>query len=130
MPAHKKLFDFARSKGLSVIVHTDGFSEPLLPLLIEAGINCLQPMEIKAGMDPVRIKRQFGDKLSLMGGMDARVLSTNDPAKVRAELKSKLPALMRDGGYVLQTDHSVPDDVKYETYKLFKEEGIALGTYR
>lgn len=130
MPAHKKLFAFARSKGLAVILHTDGFIEPILPLLIAAGINCLQPMEVKAGMDPVRIKRQFGDKIALIGGMDARALSSNDPAKVRAELNSKLPALMSNGGYVLQADHSVPDDVKYKTYKLFKEEGLALGTYK
>lgn len=130
MPAHKRLFAFARSKGLAIILHTDGFIEPILPLLIEAGINCLQPMEVKAGMDPVRIKRQYGDKIALIGGMDARALSSNDPAKVRAELNSKLPALMSNGGYVLQSDHSVPDDVKYETYKLFKEEGLALGTYK
>lgn len=130
MPAHKKLFGFARSRDLPIILHTDGFIEPLIPLLIEAGINCLQPMEVKAGMDPLRIKRQYGDKIALIGGMDARALSSNDPARVRAELNSKLPALMNNGGYVLQTDHSVPDDVKYETYKLFKKEGLALGTYK
>ena len=84
----------------------------------------------KSGMDPLRVKRQYGDMIAQIGGMDVRVLCSNDPAKVLAELHSKLPALMKGGGYVLQVDHSVPHDVKYETYKLFVEEGLALGTYK
>jgi hypothetical protein len=101
-PAHKKLFDFAHSHNLPVVLHCDGFVEALIPSLIEAGINCLQPIEIKAGMDLLRIKKNYGDKIALIGGMDERVLETNDLAAVRRELETKVPAAMAGSGYVLQ----------------------------
>jgi len=129
MPAHKKLFDFSHSHKLPVVLHCDGFVEPLLPLLIEAGINCLQPIEIKAGMDLLRIKKNFGDKIALIGGMDERVLESNDLKAVEKELTSKLPGAMTGSGYVLQVDHSVSNLVEYETYRFFMEQGLKLGTY-
>ena len=129
MPAHKKLFDFAHSRGLPVVLHCDGFVEPLLPSLIEAGIDCLQPIEIKAGMDLLRIKKNFGDKIALIGGMDERVLETNDLEAVERELAAKLPGAMAGSGYVLQADHSVSHLVEYNTYRFFVERGLELGRY-
>ena len=129
-PAHKKLFDFAHGHGLPVVLHCDGFVEALIPSLIEAGIDCLQPIEIKAGMDLLRIKRNFGDRLALIGGMDERVLETNDLAAVERELAAKLPGAMAGSGYVLQVDHSVSDRVEYETYRFFVERGLEMGRYK
>jgi uroporphyrinogen decarboxylase len=129
MPAHKKLFDFAHAAGLPVVLHCDGFVEKLIPSLIEAGINCLQPIEVKAGMDLLRIKRNYGEQIALIGGMDERVLETNDCAQVEAELLAKVPGAMAGGGYVLQVDHSVSSLVDYPTYRYFVERGLALGTY-
>jgi len=130
MPAHKKLFDFAHSHKLPVVLHCDGFVEPLIPSLIEAGINCLQPIEIKAGMDLLRIKKNFGDRIALIGGMDERVLETNDLAAVHRELEAKLPGAMAGGGYVLQVDHSVSHLVEYDTYRFFVERGLEMGRYK
>jgi uroporphyrinogen decarboxylase len=104
--------------------------EALIPSLIEAGINCLQPLEAKAGMDLVKLKQRFGAQIALIGGMDERVLETNDLEAVEAELLSKLPAAMVGSGYVLQVDHSVSPLVNYETYKYFVERGLEIGTYR
>jgi uroporphyrinogen decarboxylase len=128
-PAHKKLFDFAHSYGLPVVLHCDGYVEALVPLLIEAGINCLQPIEVKAGMNLLRLKKNFGDRIALIGGMDERVLETNYLKAVELELTSKLPGAMAGSGYVLQVDHSVSSEVKYETYKYFVERGLDMGTY-
>jgi uroporphyrinogen decarboxylase len=128
-PAHRRLFGFAHQRGLKVILHSDGRILALLPALLEAGIDCLQPLEAKAGMDLVRLKREYGDRLALIGGMDARVLVTNDLGAVRAELEAKVPAAMAGSGYVLQVDHSVPDQVDYDTYRYFVEQGLRLGTY-
>jgi uroporphyrinogen decarboxylase len=128
-PAHKRLFDFAHSRKLPVVLHCDGFVEALIPSLIEAGIDCLQPLEQKAGMDLVKIKKDFGARIALIGGMDARALETNDLAVVDAELQNKLPAAMQGSGYVLQVDHSVSGKVRYETYKHFVDRGLAIGTY-
>ena len=129
-PAHKKLFDFAHSCGLPVVFHCDGYVEALIPSLIEAGINCLQPLEVKAGMDLLKLKQRFGDQIALIGGMDVRVLETNDRQAVEMELLSKLPGAMAGSGYVLQVDHSVSPLVDYETYKYFVERGLEIGTYR
>ena len=129
-PAHRRIFEWAHARELPVIFHSDGFVEPLLPQLVEAGIDCLQPLEVKAGMDLLRVKQRFGDRIALIGGMDARTLETNDAAVVRAELESKLPGAMAGGGYVLQVDHSVSNRVDYETYKFFVETGLTLGNYQ
>ncbi|MEW6756319.1 MAG: uroporphyrinogen decarboxylase family protein [Candidatus Latescibacterota bacterium] len=129
LPAHQRLFAFAHERGLPVVLHADGCVAPLLPHLVEAGIDCLQPLEAKAGMDLVRIKREWGARLALIGGMDARVLVTNDREAVPAELEAKVPHAMAGSGYVLQVDHSVPPQVEYGTYRHFVEHGLRLGTY-
>jgi uroporphyrinogen decarboxylase len=77
----------------------------------------------------VKIKKDFGARIALIGGMDARALETNDLAVVDAELQNKLPAAMQGSGYVLQVDHSVSGKVRYETYKHFVDRGLAIGTY-
>ena len=127
--AHQRLFGFAHRHRLPVILHCDGFIEALLPQLIEAGIDCLQPLEVKAGMDLAKIKKCYGERIALIGGMDARVLASNDAAAVRKELQARLPAAMAGGGYILQADHSVPGGVSYETYRCFVETGLAIGAY-
>jgi uroporphyrinogen decarboxylase len=129
MPAHKRVMDFARSKGLPVVLHCDGLVESLIPSLIEAGVSCLQPIEIKAGMDLLRIKKNFGERLALIGGMNVLTLVSNDRELVRQELEAKVPGVMQGSGYILQVDHSCPGEVNYETYKYFVETGLKLGTY-
>jgi uroporphyrinogen decarboxylase len=128
-PAHARTFDYAHSLGLPVIVHSCGFVEPLLPGLVEAGMDCLQVIEVKAGMDPLRIKREFGDRIALCGGMDARNLVANDRRAIDAELQAKIPVLREGSGYILHSDHSIPDTCDYETYRFFVDEGLRLGTY-
>ena len=128
-PAHKRTFDVGRARELPIVVHSCGYVEPLVPALIEAGMDCLQAIEVKAGMDLVTLKREFGSQVALFGGMDIRALETNDKRKVEAELAAKLPAAMEGGGYILHTDHSVSTRVEYETYKFFLERGREMGTY-
>jgi len=122
LPGHKRLFDFFHSKGLKVIVHSCGFVEPLVPGLIKAGMDCLQAMEAKAGMDMPRLFKQFGDKISFCGNIDAMVLLSNDKEKIAEEVKKKvLPIIQNGGGYILHSDHSIPPQVNYETFNDFAE---------
>ena len=129
LPAHRHTMDFAKSHDLPVIVHSCGFVEPLLPGLLEAGIDCLQVIEVKAGMDLLKLHREYGDRLSFMGGIDVRVLYTNDKALIDDELESKIPTVMDGFGYVLHSDHSIPKTVYYDTYRYFIQKGLSLGTY-
>jgi len=128
-PAHIKTYDYAHKNGMKVIVHSCGFVESLIPGMIEAGIDCLQAMEIKAGMDLHRIKAAHGDKIALIGGLDIRVLEENDTQKLDAFLEQMLPEAIKNSGYMLHTDHSIPPTVDYNTYKHFVEKGRQLGTY-
>ncbi len=128
-PAHTKTVDYAKSHALPVIMHSCGMVELLLPGMIEAGIDCLQVIEVKAGMDLVKLYREFGDKLSFMGGIDVRVLYTNDKRQIDAELEAKIPIVKGNYGYTLHSDHSIPNTVHYDTYRYFVDRGLELGTY-
>ncbi len=128
-PAHRRTCDFAHAHKIPVAMHSCGFVEPLLPGMVEAGIDALQVIEVKAGMDLTRIYRNFGERLSLIGGMDVRVLYSNDLRKVDAELQAKIPVVKGHHGYVLHSDHSIPATVNYETYQYFVKRGLELGTY-
>lgn len=128
-PSHKRTVEHAHSQNLPVILHSCGFVEPLLPGFVEAGFDCLQAIEIKSGMDLVRIYKNFGDVLSFMGGIDVRVLYINDKIQIDKELEAKIPIVKQGNGYCLHSDHSIPVDVKYETLKYFIEKGLSLGQY-
>jgi uroporphyrinogen decarboxylase len=110
-------------------MHSCGFVEPLLPGMIKAGIDCLQVIEVKAGMDPIRIFKNYGDVLSLMGGIDVRVLYTNNKDEINKELEKKIPVLKQNYGYMLHSDHSIPNTVDYESYRYFVDRGLELGAY-
>ena len=84
----------------------------------------------KAGMDLLKLKKLYGDKISFMGALDARVLIANDKDAIMEELKKKVPGAMEGGGYALHSDHSISYQVEYDTYCFFKEEGLKIGTYK
>jgi len=123
-PGHKLLFDFSHSLGCKVIVHSCGYVEPLVPGLIEAGMDCLQAMEVKAGMDLPTLFPRFGDKIAFYGGLDVRTLIANDRAAIDAELEKKITPVMKGGGgFIVHSDHSEPPEVDYETMRYFVDRG-------
>ena len=127
LPGHKMLFDYAHDHGKKVIVHSCGYVEPLVPGLIRAGMDCLQAMEVKAGMDVVRLARNFGHKIAFCGGIDIRVIATNDYAKIDEELNRRLIPLLKSGcGYILHSDHSIPPDVEHDTLVYFFQHGSRI----
>jgi len=123
-PGHKKLFDFAHSLGAPVIVHSCGFVEPLVPGMIEAGMDCLQAMEVKAGMDMPRLVKKHGNRISFCGNIDIRIIASNDRAAIDDELNRKIPPVLKAGsGYILHSDHSIPPQVEHDTLKYFFDHG-------
>lgn len=128
-PSHKRTIDFAKTRDLPVVMHSCGYVEPLIPGMLEAGIDCLQVIEVKAGMDLLKLHATYGDRLSFIGGIDVRVLYSNNRDEVDRELEMKVPVVKKGYGYVLHSDHSIPDTVEYDTYRYFCERGLELGTY-
>jgi uroporphyrinogen decarboxylase len=128
-PVFVKLFDFFHSQDIPVILHSDGRILDLVPYFVEAGLDCLNPLEAKAGMDLVQLKEQYGDKLAFMGGIDVQAMAAADPAILENEIKTKLAVAKAGGGYIYHSDHSVPDDVSFAQYQRVMDLVRKYGEY-
>ncbi len=115
-PAHKLVYDFFHSQGLKVILHSCGCVKDLIPGLVKAGLDCLEPLEVKAGMDLIDLKKRHGAWLAFMGGIDVRAMAHPDPRVIEEEISTKIPVAMKGGGYIYHSDHSVPDNVSFQQY--------------
>ena len=115
-PADRRMFDFFHSKGMPVILHSCGNVKGLIPALLEIGLDCLQPLEVKAGMDLIELKREYGKDLAFMGGIDVRAMADPDPQAIEREIASKIPVAKAGGGYIYHSDHSIPNNVSFAQY--------------
>jgi len=100
-----------------------------IPLYIEAGFDCIQPLEVKAGNNMLKLKKDYGDYLAFMGGIDVRAMSSTDPDAIVKEISSKIPVVKKGGGYIYHSDHSVPDDVSFQQYCRVMELVAEYGKY-
>lgn len=117
LPHWQRLSAFAHEHGMRFIWHCDGDVSGLLPVLLEAELDAIHPLEVRAGNDARVYKQKYGDRLCLIGNIDADVLATNDRAAVEAEVAAKVPVLSHGGGYIYHTDHSVPPTVSLDTFR-------------
>ena len=78
-------------------------------------------------MDPVYLKKTFGDKLAFHGGINAQIM--DQPDLVRAEMERLIPLLKEGGGYIFASDHSIPNSVSFENMKLISELAHRLGKF-
>lgn len=134
-PQVRKICDAIHAAGLKVIYHGCGDARAVYDDLIEAGVDAYNPIEAKAGLNVVELRKQFGDRWSFNGNIDVRVLADGDRDAVKREVLTKLNAA-RGGGYIVQSDHSIPNDVAPATYdylvQLVREYGnypLDLGEY-
>ncbi|MFQ6098861.1 MAG: uroporphyrinogen decarboxylase family protein, partial [Armatimonadota bacterium] len=128
-PTQKRMYDYFNTKGLPVILHSCGCVKEFVPMLIEAGLTCLQPLEVKAGMDLVELKHDYGDKLAFMGGIDVRAMADPDPSVIEKEISTKIPVAKQGGGYIYHSDHSVPSNVSFQQYCRVMELVREYGAY-
>ncbi len=128
-PVHKRACDFFNARDLPVILHTCGCVNAFVPGYIKAGFACLQPLEVKAKMDLVELKKRYGDALAFMGGIDVRKMAMDDPGPIEEEIRTKLSVAKVGGGYIYHSDHSVPDNVSFENYKRVMELVARYGGY-
>jgi uroporphyrinogen decarboxylase len=124
-PFHRRAIEWAHSKGIKAELHSCGDIRPLVPELLEIGLDSLNPLEVKAGMDPIAMKAQFGDRIVLHGGLNA--LLYQDPEQLWNEMRRIIPIMKQNGGYVISSDHSVPDSVSLEQFREFVRIAKELG---
>ena len=126
-PYHKKAVDWAHERGMVTELHSCGYIEPLIPDIIDAGVEMLNPLEVKAGMDPGKLKALYGDKLAFHGGINAQLWDNID--LVKQEMERIIPVMKEGGGYVFASDHSIPNSVSYENMTEIAKLAHELGKY-
>lgn len=134
-PWVKAIADHTHSKGLMVIYHGCGDVSKILEDYIEIGIDAMNPLEAKAGLDAVELRKQYGNKLGICGNSNMQVWETGDKDLIREEVLRKLNAA-KGGKYIFQSDHSVASNISGYTYdyivNLVREYGkypLNLGEY-
>ena len=122
MPYHAELIGFFHDHNLPFIWHSCGDVRKLVPAMIEAGMDCLQAMEAKAGCNVLELSERYGDHISFIGNIDVTKLNTNDRDVIRKEVEWKVKTLRdRRVPYVFHSDHSIPPDVRFESYQFALE---------
>ena len=118
LPAYKRGLDWIHAQtSWKVLLHSDGAIVPLLPSIIEMGVDILNPVQTSAaGMDPVRLKEEFGGRLAFWGGScdGQSTLAHGSPAEVAQETERNVSILSRDSGFVFASIHNIQANVPPE----------------
>jgi len=120
-PRDKAVTKYAREHGLDITYYdSDGNITQFMELYFEAGIDGFAPCEVAAGMDPVILRRRYGKRIKMIGGIDKREIAKGKEA-IRKEL-AKIPPLIRQGGYIPKIDHSVSSDIALDNFRFYIDE--------
>ena len=121
MPRYRRVNDFLHRRGVELIfVDSDGDISLLVPLWLDCGVRGMWPFEVQAGMDVVKLRREYGRSLLMIGGLDKRALAEGRK-EIEAEILRKVPELIKDGGYIPRPDHSIPPNVSYDNFQYFMD---------
>ncbi len=115
-----------------IFYHTCGACKPLIPYLIEEGVDILNPVQVNASdMDTKVLKREFGKDITFWGGgVDTQiVLPFGKPHEVKEEVKRRIDDLKKDGGFVFSAVHNIQGDVSPENFMAMWEALQAYGQY-
>jgi len=118
LPGHQKLYQYVhKNSNCAVFLHSCGSIYPLIPDLITAGIDILNPVQTSAkNMDPIQLKADFGDKLTFWGGgCDTQhVLPFSTPNEVAQHVRERIKIFAPGGGFVFNPIHNIQADVPPE----------------
>jgi uroporphyrinogen decarboxylase len=130
-PHLKRLVAFFRDKGIRyVAVDSDGDPTVLIPLLMDAGVDTVWPVERASDVSPLQWRRRYGKDLRIWGGVDKRVLPQG-PAAIRNHLAEFIP-LIEEGGFIPTIDHTVPPDVSWDNFRhyMLYKQALLCGDFR
>jgi uroporphyrinogen decarboxylase len=126
-PGLRRVMGGFKELGFPIIKHTDGNLWPIIDLIIESGIDCLDPIDPQAGMDLAEVKARYGDVVALKGNVDcAATMTFGTPEEVAEETKEALRKGAPGGGFILSSSNSIHSAVKPENYRAMLD---ALGEY-
>ncbi|MCF7854884.1 MAG: hypothetical protein K9N51_08805 [Candidatus Pacebacteria bacterium] len=132
-PYYRRIWDMVQEGGARLFDQdSDGDMNAVIPAFIDAGVNCMHPMEPAANMDIVKIRETYGTQLALYGGIDKHVIRRSKN-EIVDELEYKIPPMIRTGGCMLGLDHRIPNGTPLENYRfyvakvweIFEREGVS-----
>jgi uroporphyrinogen decarboxylase len=134
-PGVAAMVEACHRRGLPVIYHGCGNVKKIFEDFIDVGVDSYNPLEAKAGLDVVELRRQYGHRIGFCGNLDVRAWAEAAPEELEAMVLRKLNAA-KGGGYIVQSDHSVPSNISAENYdtvvRLVRERGrypLQLGEF-
>jgi len=123
-----QMADAAHAAGLPVIYHGCGNVKAIFQDYIDIKVDAYNPLEVKAGMDCVELRRQYGHQIGFCGNSDIQIWESGDRDAIRREVLRKLNAA-KGGGMIFQSDHSVSSGVSGHTYDYIVKLVREFGTY-
>ena len=132
LPRHRQLTALIRelAPAAKIVFHSCGGVAPLIPYFIKAGFDILNPLQPKAvGMDFPKMKAEFGDRMSYLGGMDVQQTLRGPKDGVRQETIERLRVLAPGGGYIFAPSHNLSHDVPMENVLCMLETVRQYGEY-
>ena len=127
-PGVQALVDECHAHNLPVIYHGCGNVNRIFAVFVELGVDAYNPLEAKAGMDVIDLRRKFGHRIGFCGNMDVQLWANGTFGEIKAAVLTKLNAA-KGGGFIFQSDHSVPGDVSGERYDYVVRLVRQYGTY-
>ena len=132
-PHYKKLCGWIhRNTGMKTFFHCCGSIYHLIPHLIDAGVDILNPVQTSAAnMEPARLKKEFGDKIVFWGGGcdTQQVLAKAAPEEIRRHVKERLSIFAPGGGYVFNQVHNIQANVPPENIIAMLDAAYEYGQY-
>jgi len=127
LPGMTEVVRYIKQLGAYVIKHTDGNIWPIIEPIVATGIDCLGPLEPGAGMDLFEVKRQFGDRVCVMGNVDVDLLSRGSIEDVKQETARQIERCAPGGGYILSSGNTLSSSVQPENFAAMIETARNLG---
>jgi uroporphyrinogen decarboxylase len=130
LPYLQEMVDLAKSKGVPFIKHTDGNLWGIIDMIVDTGIDALDPLEPIAGMDIGKVKDLYGERIALAGNIDCTELLTHSSERdVIEAVKETIAKAGVGGGYILASSNSIHPGVKPENYRAMVKAAREYGEY-
>lgn len=123
-PYYRGVWDLLSGAGCRIFSQdSDGFVEPVIDAFLDCGVTAMHPCEPAAGMDIVKLRQKYGERLAFQGGIDKHVLRSGTKEDIRRELEYKMCDITKGGGTIFALDHRIPNGTSLENYRYYVKLG-------
>lgn len=125
-----EMADAAHERSVPFVKHTDGYIWPIMDMIVDAGVDAIDPIEPIAGMDIGEVKARYGDKVAVVGNIDCtEVLPHGTREEVVDAVKETIAKASVDGGHIIASSNSIHPGVNSENYRTMVQAAQEFGVY-